>query len=451
MRTIAIIGGGFSGSILAAQLLRRGRTPCRVVLIEKSDRPGPGLAYGTAHPDHLLNVPAGKMSALPEEPEHFLRWARKSLPQAAADSFLPRKLYGEYVSWILDEARRSSPLSLEILGDQARSLDEEDEKFLVGFDGRDALEADFVVLAMGNYPPSQPFDVGPGTAEHPGFIADYWGARERRIEPDASILLIGSGLTMVDAVLELASKKHRGPVCAVSRHGLLSRRHESPPRAYPFFMTPLPDSARDLLRLTRREIEKAAANGVGWQAVVDSIRPQTNAIWRLLDAAEKNRFLRHVRSYWDSHRHRMPPEVADAVTRLQDEGRLTLRAARVRRVSVSPQNNLQVELRPRGSPALETVGVDCVINCAGPETHLGRTSSPLLSSLLKERAGLDSLRMGFHLNPDSGAIVDAQGRESMRLYALGPLRKGSLWETTAVPELREQALRTADDLLALIA
>ena len=451
MRTIAIIGGGFSGSILAAQLLRRGRTPCRVVLIEKNGRPGPGLAYGTTHVAHLLNVPAGKMSALAEDPDHFLRWARKSSLQTAADSFLPRRLYGEYISHTLDEAREYSSLRLEICREQAASLDERDGQLLVRFDGGGVLEADFVVLAMGNYPPSRPFDVEPGAEEHPGFIADYWSARERRIEPDASILAVGSGLTMVDAVLELASKKHRGPNCAVSRHGILPGRHELPFRSYPFFMTPLPDSARALLRLTRREVEKAEANGFAWQSVVDSIRPRTNAIWARLDPAEKERFLRHVRPYWDAHRHRMPPEISDAVSRLRDGGGLALKAARVRRVSVSPRKRLRVELSPRSSPKIEIVDVDCVINCTGPENDLGRTKSPLVASLLKHWTLLDPLRMGFRVNPDSGAVVDARGRESKRLFALGSLRRGTLWETTAVPELREQVRRTADDLLALSA
>ena len=450
MRTIAIIGGGFSGSILAAQLLRRGRTPCRVVLIEKNGRAGPGLAYGTTYPGHLLNVPAGKMSALAGEPEHFLRWARKSSPEAAADGFLPRRLYGRYISHVLDEARRSSPLRFEIRAGEVRSLGEKDGKFLVRFDGRDVLEADFVVLAMGNYPPGRPFDVAPGAAEHPGFIVDYWSARERRIEPDASILIVGASLTMVDAVLELASRKHRGSILAVSRHGILPRRHEWTSRAYPFFMTRLPDSARALLRRTRREIEKAAAKGFPWQSVLDSLRPRTNAIWARLGPVEKKRFLRHVRPYWDSHRHRMPPEVADAVSRLQDGGRLVLKAARVRRVCVSPRKKLRVELSPRNSPERETVDVDFVINCTGPTGDLSRIESPLVSSLLKDLASMDPLRMGFRVNPDSGAVVDARGRESKRLFALGPLRKGTLWETVAVPELREQARRTADDLLALI-
>ena len=450
MRTIAIIGGGFSGSILAAQLLRRGRTPCRVVLIEKGDRFGPGLAYGTTHPGHLLNVPAGKMSAFPEEPDHFLRWARKYLPQAAAGSFLPRHLYGEYVSWTLDEARSRSPLRLELRSGDARSLDETAGKLVVGFEGGDALEADYVVLAMGNYAPGRPFAVEPSAAEHPGFIPDYWRTRERLIAPDASILLVGSGLTMVDAVLDLSSKNHRGSIRAVSRHGLLPCRHELPLPEHPFFLNPLPNSARALLRLTRGEVEKAASNGIAWQAVVDSIRPQTNAIWQGLSPRERSRFLRHVRPYWDSHRHRMAPEISVALDRLQTDGQFVSTAARVRRVSLSPQGKLAVELLPRRSSDLEVIVVDCVINCTGPELDLSRTRSPLLSSFLKDLVRLDPSRMGLQLNRDSGAIIDAQGRESKRLFALGPLRKGALWETTAVPELREQALRTADELLAQI-
>ena len=450
MRTIAIIGGGFSGSILAAQLLRRGRTASLVHLIEAGGRPGPGLAYGTGHPAHLLNVPAGNMSALPEEAEHFLRWARTTTPQAASDSFLPRRLYGEYLSSTLEEARRSSPLRLETSAERISGLGEKDGRFVLRFGARGALEADFVVLAMGNYPSRPPFAIEAGAEEHPGFIADYARARERRIEPDASILLVGTGLTMVDALLELAAQKHRGPILAVSRRGAVSGAHQLPLRPYPFFLEPLPDSARSLVRLTRREIEKAASNGFGWQSVVDSLRLRTNEIWARLDGAEKGRFLRHARPYWDSSRHRMAPEARDVVSLLRGEGLLEVKAARVLSVRVSSGRKLEAELKPRNSTALETVAVDWVINCTGPENDLSRAKSPLIASLLKDWAVLDPLSMGFQVNPENGAVVDARGMESKRLFVLGPLRKGTLWETTAVPELREQARRTAEELLGMV-
>jgi uncharacterized NAD(P)/FAD-binding protein YdhS len=323
-------------------------------------------------------------------------------------------------------------------------------KLVVGFEAGDAVEADYVVLAMGNFAPGRPFAVDPSAAEHPGFIADYWKTRERLIAADASILLVGSGLTMVDAVLDLSAKNHRGSIRAVSRRGLLPCRHELPLPEHPFFLNPLPDSARALLRLTRGEVETAASNGIAWQAVVDSIRPRANAIWAGLSPRERARFLRHVRPYWDSHRHRMAPEISAALDRLQTDGQFVATAARVRRVSLSPRGKLAVELLPRGSSGSEIVVVDCVINCTGPEIDLSRTKSPLISSFLKDLACLDPSRMGLQSNRDSGAIIDAQGRESKRLFALGPLRKGVLWETTAVPELREQARRTADELVAAI-
>ncbi|HWY24061.1 MAG TPA: hypothetical protein VNX47_04035, partial [Nevskia sp.] len=60
----------------------------------------------------------------------------------------------------------------------------------------------------------------------------------------------------------------------------------------------------------------------------------------------------------------------------------------------------------------------------------------------------DALGLGL-LTDAQGALLDRDGQASTWLYTLGPARKGQLWETTAVPEIRVQAQALARRLLQL--
>lgn len=438
--TIAIIGGGFSGTILAAQLLRRSNPSLSVVVVERSSSVGRGLAYGTECRSLLLNVRARNMSALADDPHHFLRWAQSNYdPATAPGSFLPRAVYGRYVQavlneaaqvagrqrleWIRDEAVRLSPTGAGVTEINLRS-------------GRRVL-ADRVVLALGNFPPSDPlssWDAKNGSR----YFRNPWSAETfEGVQDLGSILLIGSGLTSVDVAVQLRVQRCPGTIHIVSRRGLLPQPHKATDACTPFWNESSPKSTRGLLRLVREHVRQGQAQGIEWQSVFDSLRPLVARIWQSLPQPERQRFLRHVRPYWEVHRHRAAPEVAQSIADQISGGLIQVHAGRITGYA-EDKRGVKVIWRDRKSGKPNSLLVDRVINCTGPESDCRRLEHSLMSALLTQGlARPDALLLGLDVSPD-GALVSSDGTISQSLYAVGPALKGSLWESTAVPELREQ-------------
>jgi uncharacterized NAD(P)/FAD-binding protein YdhS len=449
---VLVVGGGASGTLLAVQLLRHASGPLRVALLERSGRPGPGLAYSTSSLAHLLNVPAGRMSAWPEDPEHFLRWMRRLVPETTACDFVPRLRYGQYLRAVLRTAQRHAEpgVVLELLKGEAVGLSPLEDGLQVELADGSRLDARRVVLAVGNAQPAELAVRDGGLFASPRYVRSPWspGALEG-IAPQDSVLLVGTGLTMVDTVLSLAERHHEGRIHALSRHGLLPHVHRSgagggaPPTA----RHTTPPRARSLLRALRHAAE---AEPEEWRRVLDGLRPVTATLWRELPPVERRRFLRHLRAFWDVHRHRMAPAVGDTVRQLQRAGVLRVLAGRVRGFELLDESWLEARLRPRGGTADMTLRVQHVINCTGPDGAPGR-AHPLLGALLD--AGLARLDvLGLGLATDAGgALLDARGRAQEGLCTLGPSRRGELWESTAVPEIRAQAQALARRLLAGLA
>lgn len=450
-RTIAIIGGGFSGAMVAVHLLRSATVPIAIKLIERRPVVGLGVAYGTREACHLLNVPAGNMSAFPDDAGHFLRWLESCCEHLyGADSFVPRKLYGAYLQSILREAEAEAPalVRLERIQDEAVAILPDNKVGRVQLQSGATLQAERIVLAVGNFPPSNPGVKDGSFYRSPRYSSDPWSPTVfKDIDPLDSVLLIGSGLTTTDLILALKERGHRGTIQVISRHGLLPRqhRHSAP---YPPFLTiaDISSTLCVLLRRVRREIDHAARQGYDWRVVIDSLRPQTQVLWRALTATDKKRFLRHLRPYWDSHRHRIAPEVAAAIDQLQQSRQLLFHAGCIQSYE-ERDDGVDVTYKPRHQHEPHTLRVNRVINCTGPECNYRKLQHPLMVNLLA--AGLirpDPLALGLEVNT-TGALVSATSAASRRLFTLGPPQKGGLWETTAVPEIREQAQALAQHLL----
>lgn len=445
---VLVVGGGASGTLLAAQLLRQAPSPLRVALLERSERVGPGLAYSTPSESHLLNVPAGRMSAFPDDPEHFLRWLRRVEPDTQPGDFVQRRRYGQYLETVLREARAAAApgVVLEVIPGEAVSLSREGEGARVVLADGSALEARTVVLAVGNALPADLAVEDGGLYASPHYIRSPWteGALGR-VQPHHPVLLIGTGLTMVDTVLSLAERHHEGRIHALSRHGLLPHVHRPGGGAGPPVSLAEPQRVRSILKALRHEA-RSAREGSDWRGVMDAVRPQTVSLWRGLPLSERRRFLRHLRAFWDVHRHRMAPAVHDILQRLQGVGVLRVHAARVRGFRVTDEGWVMGRVRPRGTSREATFRVKHVINCTGPDASIGR-GHPLLRGLLE--SGLvqpDALALGLATDAE-GALLDAEGRASTVLFTLGPLRRGELWESTAIPEIRGQALALSRRLL----
>jgi len=440
--TIAIVGGGFSGSMLAVELLRRQAGQVSVVLIERSPVPGRGVAYGTQFEGHLLNVRAKNMSAYADVPDHFVKWAQRHYSSSVKpDDFLPRPVYGQYISSQLREATRACPADLRCIQDEAASVAHTGDRLLIRLANGGTVIADKVVLALGNFPPAdlQLPGKSPGSSR---YVRNPWsGNAFPSAAQDKNVLLIGSGLTSVDVTVELRAKGFEGTVHMLSRRGLLPQRHAAVP--FPPFPTEnTPHTVRGLFRLIRSQVHQAEQRGSNWRAVVDSLRPVTQRIWRSLPLVEQRRFLRHVHSYWNAHRHRIADRVADQLALQLRSGQIQMHAGRITEYREWP-GGVEVTYRERKSGQLRKLLADRVVNCTGPEGDCRSVSCPLLRDLTQRKlARPDPLSLGLDI-ADDGAVLDSQGSPSSFLYALGPLRRGKLWESVAVPELRVQVAELA--------
>ncbi len=443
-RSAVIVGGGFSGAVLALKLARAW-PGAPVTLVERGARAGVGLAYGACAPHHLLNVPVSRMECgLSPTFGEWLQGCGADLADALAesggalpDAFVPRALFGRYVEALLADALAARGEGLVRLRGEAVRVLEAPARGVVLDDGRE-VEAGLVVLATGNMAPGRPgAPAGAEVLEGAAFIPDPWAPDAfHGLDPDGAVLLVGAGLTMADVVLRLEADGHRGPLTAVSRHGWRPERHAAGGAWEPFLRRAEPRSAREALRLVRAELARARAAGVPWQRVFDAARPDAARVWRGWSPAERARFLRHLRARWDVHRHRMAPRIADRLDALMASGRLRVRAGRVRGLEPAP-NGVTVELARRGGGCERIGPVARIVNCTGPRSDFHRLEAPLYGHLRRrDLLHPDALRLG--LDTDHGAVVDAAGVASSWLHAVGPLTRPALWEVTAVPEINAQ-------------
>jgi len=426
IRHVAIVGAGFSGTLLAINLLRHDGPVA--TLIERGDAAGLGVAYGTQQSDHLLNVRAANMSAFPDRPDHFVRWLGQRAEAARGADFVPRALYGTYLRETLAAAQAAAPARLTVIDGEAVAVDGATVMLREG----GQVAADAVVLAVGNLAPQVP----PGleaVAKLPAYIGNPWAAGARAgLTDDDTVLLIGTGLTMVDVALTLEAQGFGGRIVALSRRGLLPHRHAPamPPGQ------PLRERPRPPLSALVRSV-RVRGEAIGWRSAIDELRPFTQGIWAAADPVERRRFLRHLRPWWDIHRHRLAPAVADRIDAMVASGRLTLVAGKSCDAHEADRG-IAVEWRPRGEDALQRIVATRVISCIGPQGDVTRTDDPLLSALV---AGGRIRPDGEHLGIDvevTGRVLHDEGESDDRLFAIGPMTRGAFWEIVAVPDLRRQ-------------
>jgi len=462
MKRIAIIGGGFSGTLTAVNLARLAEIPLHITVINHGSPAGRGIAYGTRRPEHLLNVAARNMSALPDHPGHFVEWLRTrtdfaDLPEAdLRETFVPRRVYGDYVrSLLLHYARPldgRSPAEIQHLEAEAVDLAPAGAgTSIILADGSTVL-ADKVVLATGNETPGEL----PGAetlGDHPAYAANPWLNWQDRL-PDSrdAIVLLGTGLTAVDAIVTLLALDWKGRIHAVSRHGWLPQSHFRA-ASHPDFPPAGTDVAAlglaGLAALLEAQCARLRDSGENPATLVDRLRPHTQRIWQAFSVAERETFIRRHAARWNVLRHRIAPSIHQLVTAALADGRLTIHAGSVRRLE-GDGSRVRVHLHPESEgaesapPALEAA---LVINCTGPQTRFSRTRSRLLRNLLyRGSVQPDAMDMGIRIAPEF-AVIGGDGQPSASLYALGPLLRGTLWESVAVPELRGQALQVAQSLL----
>lgn len=429
-----IVGGGASGTLLALHL-RNANVQARIIILDPAEKPALGLAYSTSCPQHLLNVRNCSMSAFPEDPDHFLRWLRETVDVGAAPhNFSPRMIFGQYLRQCWHDAE---PEHWQV---RATDCYREDGQWHLDLDDGRVLLADVVILAQGNFDPAALRNVEPraqaeGVYEHNAWqqvLYDETGA-------EMSVVLAGTGLTAVDVVVKLRESGHRGKITALSRHGW-------PPQAHLSQSTPcVPPIVDAQMLLTAvgclKAFKKAVRGGMPWRTAVDSLRCVSNRIWLSMPVVERQRFRRHLQRRWDIARHRIAPEVAALLESEIREGRLVFARGHVHSVGLQGKC---AEVTVGTSEGMKVLQADRVVNCTGPHRDYLKVGSPLLKNML-ERGDLRQSVLGGGLEClEDGALTDVRGDTHGDIFAIGPMRIGTLFESVAIPEIRDQAAALAD-------
>ncbi|WP_280992818.1 FAD/NAD(P)-binding protein [Ochrobactrum sp. 19YEA23] len=446
MKSFVIIGGGASGVILAAQLLERSRDTM-VRIFERSGQIGRGIAYSTENPSHLLNVRANNMSAFPSSPDHFLNWLQARQIAASApianewqpQSFAPRRLYRDYLNELVEDYRTGASARLVVDPREVVDVRLEGGRPAVVADSGEVVSADAVIVASGNET---------AIAVSGANVAEYWSSKGYfDIPADVPVAIFGTGLSMVDSVLSLLDRGHRGPIHAISRRGLVPARHVP---VEPFKVDTdslfVASGIVGLLRRVRSLMQEAESSGSNWRAVMDALRPHTQHIWTRLPVAQRESFLRHLRPWWDTHRHRMAPAVADRIDAARASGQLEIAAGRLLSVQEN-EGDMTIRYRERHTGLFHKLKIATIIDCRGGNARFSTTRNPALLGLMEHGLGKpDALDLGLDVTRDF-QLINARGEPSGSFFAIGPVTKGVFWESTAVPDIRVQVAKLVDALL----
>lgn len=439
---VLIIGGGASGVMMAAHLLSRPDAGFRVTIVEGRHMLGCGVAYSTTDPDHLLNTRAHNMSAFPDRPHHFLDWLHDR-PEGAGvtdQCFVSRTTYGAYMADLLAPWSGDAPdRRLHCVRKTCQRLREARGGVAATLDDGQVLIGDMAVLATGHVQPA---------ADPSGALSGPW-SDPGPVDPDDRIVIVGSGLTMVDCVLSFLKSGHRGQILSISRRGLLPRDHAQT-RPLPIDLADLPLGApmSALAHWLRGLARMAERRGGTWRDAVDGVRPHVRRLWRALPPVERARFLRHVATWWDVHRHRVPPASAAVVAEAIRSGQLVLQRGHFLTAEVKPDGR-RVTFRPHGGGASTEVTAARIIDCRGIRRDPERNATPLIADLLASgQARVDQLRISLDVTGDC-EVIARNGAPSRRLFAIGPASRAAFWEITAIPDIRDQVARLAENFAAM--
>ncbi len=443
-RNILILGGGASGTLLAIQILRADTTT-HVTLIERSDTFGKGVAYGSAHPIHLLNVRAANMSAYPDLRDHFAAWlsendGKHDGSEDVGFRFASRLAFGNYLTSQLHEHGAATTRLTHIRG-EAVAISRTPSGIRVTLDNFRRIIGDVAVIATGYESPALS---GLSSTLTP------WLSIDRKILGDTeNILLLGTGLSTIDHVQSLIAAGYQGKIIAISRRGLLPQAHR-PFEAAEIAKGEIPfgQSLSRLLKWFRERVRDAEGQGSDWRAVLDGLRPFVQELWQSLSPADQSRFVRHARPWWDVRRHRMAPKVAAAIGDLVASGRLVVIPSKI--VSITPRDqkpgSIEVQYRRRGKHEIETLDVQGITDCTGFSIDVSKAENPLVRSLVDQGLARPD-RLGLGLDVDAAsALIDRNGKRATDIFAIGPLTRGAFWEITGIPDIRTQCARLAEQL-----
>ncbi len=457
--SIAIIGGGASGTLTALNLLRTLKLPAHIQLIEKrSAATYRGNAYSSQLEYEPLNVQAGRMSAYSYLPNDFFDWLKinkqaTSETEITKDSFVSRRWYGDYLTeQIANHVKLSQGIRFETIIDEAQHInfDAELGSYQIGLKSGKLLEANYLIFATGNEAPVDVFNQGEIAKLNGHYVNNPWAINPLdRIKNEEDILVVGTGLTMVDHVVSLQKRGHKGKIFCFSRNGYLPLPHVDVPQHYVIPFNKEQKQLAGIFSELRNQVTQATQQNIPWQNTMDAIRGNIAGMWKLLGIDAKRFFLKRLRTFWEIHRHRMPLASAKAIRELMGTGQLQIFSGTSKGIEVHGHNVI-FKFVAKGQSQEQAVTVQRVINCTGPAGDYFKGGNTLIKNLLaKGWMKQDELKLGIETG-ERGEIIKGNGEVLENAFAIGPLRKAKEWETTAIREIRVQAEETANYIAASV-
>jgi len=459
MVKIAIIGGGFSGTMIGVHLINNAITPLEIKLINETDVLNTGIAYNPYSKKALLNVVSSRMSAFASDPDHFLNWVmqqdhfRDKDRTLIANSFLPRYLYGEYLKDIWKDALKRAEgkkIQVDVISSSVKDLTLLNSSIDLDLKDKPRLSADYAIIASGNHLPGNSNIKSSFCTSSANYFQNPWDIRSvSGINSKEPVLIIGNGLTMVDTVIGLLENGFQGQIVSISPNGfnILPHRHNG--LSYTKLVEEIGDktSLFELVNLFNKHMKLIREYGLSAEPLIDSLRPLTQTIWKRLTIAEKRIFMARLRHLWGVARHRIPLHIHDRLQQLRIEGRLHIVSGKLIDI-VENEGNIMALFYDKKQKQSVQLAVSRVINCTGPETDLLKLDDNYLkNALLKGIISQDELKLGINADPDTFEALDSAGNIQSGLYVMGSNLKGVLWESTAVSELRVQAEKIAGDII----
>ncbi|MDK1492823.1 FAD/NAD(P)-binding protein [Sinorhizobium sp. 7-81] len=448
---VAVVGSGFSAIAVTINLLHLLPASTSIAVVGDDPGFGRGTAYRTEFYVHRLNVPAGRMSVVPEKPDDFVEWLEEHMKQVSADGFASRGDYGLYLRDRLASLLRGHEhrAGVDFVKAKATNCVQCSEAGLVfHLDNGAELSARNVVLCLGIGNADLPLPAGKIDAGvERRIVRNPWRLSWlSKVGPSDTICILGSGLTMIDQVLALRVHGHRGRVRVLSRRGLLPHAHPPADRRAPA-VEPKLGRSREISALLAG-FRMQVRDGADWRGLMDGLRPVTQELWQQLTKEQRARFLRHGLAWWNIHRHRIAPQISSRVDALKRDGIVTVHAGFLETIREGPRGAL-VSYRERQSRQPRSFNADWIVNCTGME-RAGVKHSPLLRQM--QRQGLitaDELGLGLSVDTES-RVLGLQEEPQPGLYAVGALTAGQFWEITAVPDIRVQAKSVASAIAATL-
>lgn len=460
LEKIGIIGGGFVGTMTAVQIIKQAVFPCEIIIICNHEDLNRGIAYSPYSHQHILNVTTGKMSAFPDQPDHFLEFVMKQEEFREMDStlisnaFLSRRLYGDYLWAVYQEAlieAKTKHIGVTWIHDTVNELIKKDLKIQLSFEKEPSCEVDICVIATGNQVPKNPSIPNVNFFESKNYFQNPWKLNSVvNLHNDLPVLIIGNGLTMVDTILGLQEQNFKGEIYSISPNGfnILPHRHGGMKYTAHIDEINVGMPLAGIVSVLNKHIKIVRTFGVSAEPIIDALRPMSQKIWRHLSTAEKNIFISRLRHLFGVARHRIPLHIHDKIQKLRIDGILHIHSGRLIDIIENDQH-IEVTYYDKKLKTTKFIKVARVINCTGPESDLSKLKNSFLSECIKQ--GLlqqDDLKLGLKTNIDTYRVYDQHNIEHQNIYTLGSNLRGELWETTAVNELRTQAKALAEVIVS---